>query len=94
MAQIIWLVIAAIMIVLEIISLGLTTIWFAGGALIAALAAWLGGTLGYPDSCFCGCLFGFAYFYKTGCSEKNDEGYRKNKRRRFDWYGRTCNNDD
>ena len=42
MAQIIWLVIAAIMIVLEIISLGLTTIWFAGGALIAALAAWLG----------------------------------------------------
>lgn len=42
MAQIIWLVVAAIMIVLEIISLGLTSIWFAGGALVAAVVAWLG----------------------------------------------------
>lgn len=42
MAQIIWLVIATVMIVIEIITLGLTTIWFAGGAFIAALAAWIG----------------------------------------------------
>lgn len=34
-----WLLLAAIFIVLEIISLGLTTIWFAGGAFIAAIAA-------------------------------------------------------
>jgi membrane protein implicated in regulation of membrane protease activity len=42
MNLIIWLVIAAIMIVAEIISLGLTTIWFAGGAMVAALLAYLG----------------------------------------------------
>lgn len=38
-----WLAVAAVMIVVEIISLGLTTIWFAGGALIAALVAYLDG---------------------------------------------------
>lgn len=40
MDVIIWLIVAAVSIVLEIISLGLTTIWFAGGALVTALAAY------------------------------------------------------
>ena len=39
---VIWLIAAAVLIVMEIISLGLTTIWFAGGALVAALTAYLG----------------------------------------------------
>lgn len=43
MGVIIWLAITAVMIVVEIITLGLTTIWFAGGALVAALVAYLGG---------------------------------------------------
>ncbi len=38
----VWLVVSAALIVAEIISLGLTTIWFAIGALAAALAAFLG----------------------------------------------------
>ena len=42
MDVIIWLVIAAILIVSEIVSLGLTTIWFAGGAIIAAVLAHFG----------------------------------------------------
>ncbi len=36
---VIWLVALVIMIVIEIISMALTTIWFAGGCLIAAVAA-------------------------------------------------------
>ncbi len=39
---IIWLVVAAFMIVIELATLGLTTIWFAGGAIAAAIAAVLG----------------------------------------------------
>ena len=39
---VIWLIATAVFIVLEIISLGLTTIWFAGGALISAIAAYFG----------------------------------------------------
>lgn len=37
-----WLLLAAIFIVIEIITLGLTTIWFAGGAFISALAGLAG----------------------------------------------------
>lgn len=41
-SSIIWLVILAVMIVIEIITLGLTTIWFGVGAIGAAIAAWMG----------------------------------------------------
>lgn len=39
MDVVVWLAVAAVMIITEIISLGLTSIWFAGGALVAALVA-------------------------------------------------------
>lgn len=42
METIIWLVIFIVMLGLEIVSLGLTTIWFAGGALVATLVAAIG----------------------------------------------------
>ncbi len=41
-----WLLAAAIFIVLEILTMGLTTIWFAGGALTAALCALLAFPVG------------------------------------------------
>ena len=41
----IWLIIFVACIVIEIVTLGLTTIWFAGGALIAAVSAALGAPL-------------------------------------------------
>lgn len=42
MTALYWLVISAVLIVTEIFTLGLTTIWFAAGALLAALVAWIG----------------------------------------------------
>lgn len=42
---ILWAVIFAICIILEIISLGLTTIWFAGGSLVALITALCHGSL-------------------------------------------------
>lgn len=42
MAGIVWLAILVIMVVVEIITLGLTTIWFAGGALVAFIVSLLG----------------------------------------------------
>lgn len=38
-----WLILLAILLVIEIITLGLTTIWFAGGAFVAFLIALLKG---------------------------------------------------
>ena len=40
-----WLIALAVLLVIEIVTLGLTTIWFAGGALIAFIAALLGADL-------------------------------------------------
>lgn len=40
-----WLLLAAIFVVVEIITLGLTTLWFAGGAFVAAIAAACGAGL-------------------------------------------------
>ena len=45
MKLICWLLLAAIFIVIEIITLGLTTIWFAGGAFVAAIATACGANL-------------------------------------------------
>ena len=39
MTAIIWLIIMAVLIVIELATLGLTTIWFAAGALAACIAA-------------------------------------------------------
>ena len=47
-----WLLLAALFIVLEIISLGLTTIWFAGGAFVAALAGLAGMSLSIQVALF------------------------------------------
>lgn len=41
----IWLIVFVVCIVAEIISMGLTTIWFAGGALVATVVAAIGGPL-------------------------------------------------
>lgn len=42
---IVWLAVLIILIVIEIFTLGLTTIWFAGGALAAIIVAVLGGSV-------------------------------------------------
>ena len=42
---ILWLVILVALVVIELVTMGLTTIWFAGGALAAALVSILGTTL-------------------------------------------------
>ena len=45
MDAIVWLILMAALLVIELCTLGLTTIWFAAGALVAFIAATLGGPL-------------------------------------------------
>ncbi len=40
-----WVIVAAVTLVVEIISLGLSSIWFTGGAIVAAVVGYLGGPL-------------------------------------------------
>ncbi len=42
---VIWLIILVVLVVIELLTMGLTTIWFAGGALIAAVASIFGAPL-------------------------------------------------
>lgn len=42
MEAMVWLILLAVFLVVEAITAGLTTIWFAGGALVAALAVYFG----------------------------------------------------
>lgn len=50
--EIIWLGIAIIFGIIESITLGLTTIWFAGGALVALVASLLGAPIGVQIALF------------------------------------------
>ncbi len=50
--EIIWLALTAVLLIIEIATLGLTTIWFAAGALFAFLAALIGLNLGIQIGVF------------------------------------------
>ncbi len=41
-AGVLWLIVAAVLAIIEALTMGLSTIWFAGGAVAAAIAAMLG----------------------------------------------------
>lgn len=46
MESVYWLILLAVLLVIEIATLGLTTIWFAGGSLAAAIVSLMGMNLG------------------------------------------------
>ena len=45
METLVWLILLGVFLIVEAITAGLATIWFAGGALISAIAAYMGATL-------------------------------------------------
>ena len=71
-----WLIVLVVMIGVEIITMGLTSIWFAGGIVSCTFCA--------PTGCrTCG-ISGPAVFYKTGCRQVFQQGTRPHKCRRYD----------
>ena len=62
MQTVYWLILFVILLIIEILTMGLTTIWFAGGALVAFVS----GVIGF------GLSHSFCYItgaYKTTCRE-------------------------
>lgn len=53
MQAIVWLVLLVVLLAMEAVTLGLTTIWFAGGALVACLLAMAGANLVIQIAVFC-----------------------------------------
>lgn len=58
-----WLILFVILLVMEIVSLGLTTIWFAAGALVSCLAAILGANIYIQGTIFV--AVSFVLFFVT-----------------------------
>lgn len=81
----IWLIITVILIVVEIITLGLTSIWFAGGAFVAGLISLTGCTLVGAASCVCGCVDVAFCVYPAICGEASDEECGEDECRQSDW---------
>ena len=66
--EIIWLALMAVLLIIEIMTLGLTTIWFAAGALFAFLTALLGLNQGIQIGVFVVVSVVLLFFHKTmGC---------------------------
>lgn len=53
MDTIFWLIVVAVMLLIEIFTMGLTTIWFSLGAVVSAVVAALGGPLWLQIVLFC-----------------------------------------
>ena len=63
-----WLVLLVVLVVIEIATLGLTTIWFAGGALVALIAAAFGAPVFSGRAFYCRIRFP-AFLYQTSGSQ-------------------------
>lgn len=69
MQPLIWLGILAALLFIEAITAGLTTIWFAGGALSQRLRLMPWGKSDNTDFTFSLCFCGTSDFYQTGSYE-------------------------
>ena len=61
-----WLALLILLVLIELATMGLTTIWFAAGALVATIAAACGAPVLVGHPVF-GSVRADACFYKTGC---------------------------
>lgn len=62
MESVYWLILLALLLVIEIVTLGLTTVWFAGGALVAFIASLLGSNDFIEITLFLAVSFALIYF--------------------------------
>ena len=83
-----WLIIMAVLIIIELATLGLTTIWFAAGAFAAFIAAALDLALWIQIGAVYHRVACFAVLYKTigckvpECQDKQDESGQSHRKKR------------
>lgn len=81
----IWLIITVILIVVEIITLGLTSIWFAGGAFVAGLISLTGAHWLVQLLVFAVVSTLLFVFTRPICGEASDEECGEDECRQSDW---------
>ena len=80
MTPLAWLGILAILLVIEAITVGLTTVWFAGGAFVACIASWLGGGIVVQLLLFFGVSVVLLIFTRPLAVRYMNKGVEKGKR--------------
>ena len=86
-----WLAATVIFLLIEWPTMGLTTIWFAGGSLVAGLLA--GFSCPFPIQFAC-CIRSFVTFYQATGNQVPEHEPDKDKCGQFDREGSGCNRDD
>ena len=79
MTPLAWLGILAILLVIEAITVGLTTVWFAGGALVACIVSWLGGGIVVQLLLFFRSFRGASDLYQTSGGSLHEQGRGKDQ---------------
>ena len=77
MDPLLWLGILAVLLIIEAATVGLVTVWFAGGALAAAIAS--GAGAGHTVAVVSGSIPGIIVFYQTACCQIYETGNSQNK---------------
>ena len=77
-SAVIWLVLVIVLLAIEIATLGLTTVWFAGGAAAAFISTFFGASMGVQRN-FSGTVTDFTVGYKTGSHALYEKGTGKNQ---------------
>ena len=75
-----WLILLACFLVVEAITVGLTTIWFAGGALVAAIASGLGAGILIQWVLFLVIFTGTSDLYTSACCALHEQRRTKDER--------------
>ena len=93
MQPLIWLGILALLLVVEAITAGLTTIWFAGGALVAAIAL-CRSEPHCTDIAVSVCFIGTSHLYQTTGNEVLQQRNHTDQCKQSDWKESSCDSGD
>lgn len=87
MSSIYWLIAFVILVGIEVATMALTTIWFAGGALVAFLLSLFGLSVEVQLIAFVAVSFLLSVFYQTVCFQIHQQRYGKDQCRGAYWPG-------
>ena len=69
-----WLLLTAALLVIEALTAGLTTIWFAGGSIVALILTFLGAPVWLQTGAFCRCITHTAACHQAACLKYMNKG--------------------
>ena len=89
MAAVFWLILVILLAVIELATMGLTTIWFAGGALVALILSLFGVPVPFQLAAFCAVSLVLLFFTRPWAM-RYFNGHRRERTNVDSYIGRTA----